>query len=299
MGDFIPQTPGLAERRESQGATLAARRCEFPGSVQRPLLRFALRGRFDLRIVSGLFAQEGEAGFRDWETRALREIAAKLKTGQADLCISQGRIEDKELSGLRLHTFELGLLVSKNSPLAACESVQLSELKDHEFASFLAGSGHRRNVELMCNQAGWSPKVTLETNHYADIVRAVATGRYVATVVRNIYENYGNGDVRFVRIEGADTRVEVWLHWDSSERLNPLAHKLKKIFREGVVSCDTAMNLIVLKTLPGLASAASSALDGMDIQDLVGTVAGDDTVFIAMRDPKTAEQFCEEIRKLF
>ena len=161
---------------------------------------------------------------------ALREIAAKLKTGQADLCISRGRIEDKELSGLRLHTFELGLLVSKNSPLAACESVQLSELKDHEFASFLAGSGHRRNVELMCNQAGWSPKVTLETNHYADIVRAVATGRYVATVVRNIYENYGNGDVRFVRIEGADTRVEVWLHWDSSERLNPLAHKLKKIF---------------------------------------------------------------------
>ena len=58
--------------------------------------------------------------------------------------------------------------------------------------------------------------MTLETNHYADIVRAVATGRYVATVVRNIYENYGNGDVRFVRIEGADTRVEVWLHWDSS-----------------------------------------------------------------------------------
>lgn len=75
---------------------------------------------------------------------ALREIAAKLKTGQADLCISQGRIEDKELSGLRLHTFELGLLVSKNSPLAACESVQLSELKDHEFASFLSGRRHRR-----------------------------------------------------------------------------------------------------------------------------------------------------------
>ena len=38
--------------------------------------------------------------------------------------------------------------------------------------------------------------------------------------------------------------------------------KLRKIFKEGVVSCDTAMNLIVLKTLPGLASAASSAMDG-------------------------------------
>ena len=59
------------------------------------------------------------------------------------------------------------------------------------------------------------------------------------------------------------------------------------------------MNLIVLKTLPGLASAASSAMDGMDIPDLVGTVAGDDTVFMAMRDVKSAEAFCGEVKKLF
>ena len=75
--------------------------------------------------------------------------------------------------------------------------------------------------------------------------------------------------------------------------------RLRKIFRESVVSCDTAMNLIVLKTLPGLASAASSAMDGMDIPDLVGTVAGDDTVFMAMRDVNSAEAFCREVKKLF
>lgn len=75
--------------------------------------------------------------------------------------------------------------------------------------------------------------------------------------------------------------------------------RLRKIFKEGVISCDTAMNIIVLKTLPGLAMAASSALDGMDINALVGTVAGDDTVFLAMRDVKSADAFCEEIKKLF
>ncbi len=75
--------------------------------------------------------------------------------------------------------------------------------------------------------------------------------------------------------------------------------RLAKIFRECVVSCDTAMNIIVLKTLPGLAMAASSALDGMDIPSLVGTVAGDDTLFMAMRDVKSADAFCGEIRKLF
>ena len=77
------------------------------------------------------------------------------------------------------------------------------------------------------------------------------------------------------------------------------SERLTKIFREGVISCDTAMNLIVLRTLPGLAQAASSAIDGMDIPSLVGTVAGDDTVFMAMRDVKSAEAFREEIRKLF
>ena len=77
------------------------------------------------------------------------------------------------------------------------------------------------------------------------------------------------------------------------------SERLRKIFREGVISCDTAMNLIVLKTLPGLAQAASSAMDSMDIPALVGTVAGDDTVFLAMRDVKSAEAFCEEVRKLF
>ena len=78
------------------------------------------------------------------------------------------------------------------------------------------------------------------------------------------------------------------------------SERLTKIFRECVVSCDTAMNLIVLKTLPGLANAASSAIDEMeDIPELVGTVAGDDTVFMAMRDVKSAEVFCEEVKKLF
>ncbi|NCB52108.1 MAG: arginine repressor [Clostridia bacterium] len=75
--------------------------------------------------------------------------------------------------------------------------------------------------------------------------------------------------------------------------------RLRKIFRESVVSCETAQNLIVIKTLPGLAMAASSALDGMNISGLVGTVAGDDTAFLAMCDTKTAEALCANIKELF
>ena len=74
--------------------------------------------------------------------------------------------------------------------------------------------------------------------------------------------------------------------------------RLKKIFRECVTTYATAQNLLVIKTLPGLAPAACAALDGMEIDGLVGTLAGDDTAFLAMRDVQAAEAFEQEIEKL-
>lgn len=74
--------------------------------------------------------------------------------------------------------------------------------------------------------------------------------------------------------------------------------RLRKIFREGVVDYAVAQNLVVIKTLPGLADAACSTLDGMEVPGLVGSIAGDDTAFLAMKDNGSAERFCEEIEKL-
>ena len=74
--------------------------------------------------------------------------------------------------------------------------------------------------------------------------------------------------------------------------------RLRKIFRESVVDYAVAQNLVVIKTLPGLANAACSALDSMTIPHLVGTIAGDDTAFLAMKDNASAERFCTEIEKL-
>jgi len=74
--------------------------------------------------------------------------------------------------------------------------------------------------------------------------------------------------------------------------------RLRKIFRECVVSFDTAQNLVIIHTLPGLANAAASALDNMDIPSLVGTLAGDDTAFLAMRESSDAVEFCREIEAM-
>lgn len=74
--------------------------------------------------------------------------------------------------------------------------------------------------------------------------------------------------------------------------------RLKKIFKESVVSYDVAQNILVIKTLPGLAPAACSALDGMNIDGLVGTIAGDDTAFLAMKDNNAATTLYKEIEQL-
>ena len=74
--------------------------------------------------------------------------------------------------------------------------------------------------------------------------------------------------------------------------------RLRKIFRESVVGFDVAQNLVVLHTLPGLANAAAAALDNMELSDLVGSIAGDDTIFLAMRDMQSALDFRREIEAM-
>ena len=74
--------------------------------------------------------------------------------------------------------------------------------------------------------------------------------------------------------------------------------RLNTIFRECITGFDYAGNIIVVKTMPGLAGAAASAIDGMNMSVVVGTLAGDDTVFVVMRDSNAAAAFCGEIKTL-
>lgn len=82
------------------------------------------------------------------------------------------------------------------------------------------------------------------------------------------------------------------------ETTSPLSGRLNKIFRECVTSIDCAQNLVVIKTLPGLANAAGSAIDGMELPYLLGTLAGDDTVLLIMRDNASAASLCAEIKAM-
>ncbi len=107
-------------------------------------------------------------------------------------------------------------------------------------------------------------------------------------------------DIRELRLVKELSRDGVH-HYVESARNDPgdLDQRLHKIFREGVISLDLAQNLIVVKTMPGLASGACAALDQMRIPDMVGSLAGDDTALLIMRSDSAAQLFYSEIKQMF
>lgn len=70
------------------------------------------------------------------------------------------------------------------------------------------------------------------------------------------------------------------------------------ILSSSVVSAEAAVNLVVVKTYSGMASAACAAIDSMDFAGVVGSLAGDDTIFIACKDNISANDFVLKLNKL-
>ena len=75
--------------------------------------------------------------------------------------------------------------------------------------------------------------------------------------------------------------------------------RMQEIFREGCLSFDHALHTVVIKTLPGLASAVCGAIDGMYDDNILGSVAGDDTGLLIMRNAASAERLCMQLRRTY
>jgi transcriptional regulator of arginine metabolism len=106
-------------------------------------------------------------------------------------------------------------------------------------------------------------------------------------------------DIRELRIVKELTGSGVYRYSTSTKDIgSSFSGRLNTIFRECVTGFDHAQNIVVIHTLPGLASAAGSAVDAMEMSFVLGTLAGDDTVMIVMRDTNAAAAFCGEIKNL-
>lgn len=112
-----------------------------------------------------------------------------------------------------------------------------------------------------------------------------------ATVSRDL-EELGAVKVRVPGGESVYAIPEVAHH-----RQAPDDH-LRRVLSDWVVSVAVAPPLVVLKTPPGSAHVVASALDRSQRHDVAGTVAGDDTIFIAVADPVPAAAIADELREL-
>ena len=83
-----------------------------------------------------------------------------------------------------------------------------------------------------------------------------------------------------------------------SEKNEGMLEKYHRVFRDGFVSMDLAQNILVIKTVSGMANAVCAAIDAMDFSEIVGSIAGDDTIMCAVRTTVDAEALIKKLRKL-
>jgi transcriptional regulator of arginine metabolism len=83
-----------------------------------------------------------------------------------------------------------------------------------------------------------------------------------------------------------------------SEEKEQLAEKYVRVLREGYVSMDMAQNILVIKTVSGMAGAVCAAIDAMQISGIVGSIAGDDTIMCAVRTTGEATDIMAHLQKI-
>ena len=84
----------------------------------------------------------------------------------------------------------------------------------------------------------------------------------------------------------------------SAEKKNVMSNNhVSMLFQEAVTRIDSSMNLIVIHTLPGSAQSIAFSIDHSDNKEIIGTLAGDDTVLVIMKDPKDVPELVRRIQQ--
>ncbi|MBQ2713151.1 MAG: arginine repressor [Clostridia bacterium] len=125
-----------------------------------------------------------------------------------------------------------------------------------------------------------------------DLIRALKQDGYTvtqATVSRDIKE------LGLTKVLSENKKYK-YVNVDSGEKT--LSGKLLNLLRESVISIVSSENLIVIKTLPGAANSAASAIDKINIGEMLGCIAGDDTILIVVNGSKNVPAVIGRIKEL-
>lgn len=142
---------------------------------------------------------------------------------------------------------------------------------------------HRKIVEII-------EKYDVETQEeLAEYLREAGFQVTQATVSRDIRElklskvSAGSGRQKYAALKNGD---------------RPLGDKYVRVLRDGFYSMDMAQNILVMKTVSGMAMAVAAAIDSLQFPEVVGCIAGDDTIMIAVRTVEDTQKLMERIHEL-
>lgn len=110
-----------------------------------------------------------------------------------------------------------------------------------------------------------------------------------ATISRDIKE------LRLVKVM-ASSGISKYALIDNAE--TGISQKLIRVFAESVVSMDSSNNLIVIKTIAGSAQAAASAIDSLGWEEIVGCIAGDDTILVVVRENQPVNDIINRFQQI-
>lgn len=105
-------------------------------------------------------------------------------------------------------------------------------------------------------------------------------------------------DIKELRLIKTLTQDGKYKYEQRSNVDNILTNRLITIFTESFVFGDYANNIVIIKTLPGMAQASASAIDSLKWTEIIGTIAGDDTIMIVCRAEKIAEEMVNKFNRM-
>ncbi len=140
---------------------------------------------------------------------------------------------------------------------------------------------HEKIIELVANNE-------IETqSDLAELLNKAGFATTQATVSRDIKE---------LHLEKRSSGTSSVYYYPENKVMNQ--NKYLRVFSDGFVRMDAAGNLVVIRTVSGMAMAVAAALDSLGISEIIGTIAGDDTIMCATKTSEDAENMVKKIKKM-
>ena len=105
-------------------------------------------------------------------------------------------------------------------------------------------------------------------------------------------------DIRDMKLTKISTESGKQKYAALNEKVENLSEKYVRVLRDGFVSMDVAQNILVIKTVSGMAGAVCASIDAMNINEIVGSIAGDDTIMCAIRTVEDTVAIMKKLRKV-